>query len=220
MDALITPQATATAIPRPRLNSATTAFFWASETSPSFRIPARPLTAIPARHTATPDTTTCPGPRERISPSSPLTRGGIRVPKAAHRPPIACNTTPSAGLASIPFLADARDFHVQEAPQLLDLRGDVPEADRAVMRGAVPAPLVHVGPGPDGKSIAAVGVADLEDRPRHALALRHQQLEPPVPRLDHREHGDGRVLHRHLQREAPAHLAVVHPERAHQIGRA
>ena len=82
----MTPHATATAIPRPRLNSATTAFFCASESSPSFRIPARPLTAMPARHTRTPSTTTCPGPCERISPSWPLTRGGISVPNAAQSP--------------------------------------------------------------------------------------------------------------------------------------
>ncbi len=80
------PQATATAIPRPRLNSATVAFLSASETSPSFRIPARPLTPMPATQTRTPRITTWPDPRDTISPSCPWKSGGTRVPKAAQRP--------------------------------------------------------------------------------------------------------------------------------------
>src|SRR6266550_3193837 len=99
---------------------------------------------------------------------------------------MAWRATPTAGLAaeaSMSLLRDADDFHVQQAPQLRDLRGHVTQAHRAVVRGPLPAPLVDVRARADGEAIAAVGVADLEHGASHALALGHEQLELPVSRL-------------------------------------
>src|SRR5207245_8083628 len=128
---------------------------------------------------------------------------------------MAWSATPSAGLAgeaSMSLLADADDFHVQEAAQPCDPGAHVTQAHGAVVRGTLPAPLVHVGARADGEAVPAVGVADLEHGAGDALALGHEQLQLPISRLHDGEHGDGSLTHRHLRGQPASHLAVEHAE--------
>ena len=55
--------------------------------------------------------------------------------------------------------ANANCLHLQQAPQLLDLRRDVPHADGAVVRGPLRAPLVDERPQARREAVAAVRVA-------------------------------------------------------------
>jgi len=54
---------------------------------------------------------------------------------------------------------DLRHFHLQQLAELLDLAGDVTEADSAVVGRAVHVPRLDELPRADGEAVAAVGVA-------------------------------------------------------------
>ena len=81
--------------------------------------------------------------------------------------------------------------------------------------GAVPR-LEKSAP-PDGKLIAAVGVADLQSRSGHRLAFGHDELQRPLAMLCHEEQCHGLELHRHLYRQPGSDLSVIHPKRT-QLG--
>src|ERR1022692_1163271 len=87
-------------------------------------------------------------------------------------------------------------------------------ADRAMMRRPVAVPFVDEAPRAAGETIAAVGVADFQNRPRHRLAFRSQQLELPVRRLDYAQQRDRPMLHAHLHRKPASYFAVKNFQRA------
>ena len=55
--------------------------------------------------------------------------------------------------------------NAQQSAELVQLIADMPDTDRAVMRGAALGPVVHKLLGADTEFVTAVGVADLQDRP-------------------------------------------------------
>jgi hypothetical protein len=88
------PENVATSMPLEKLNSRTAAAFCSCESSRSLRIPARPLSAIPARQAATPMRITRPDALPAMATISPLTIGGTSVPNAAQYP--SATATPNA----------------------------------------------------------------------------------------------------------------------------
>ena len=86
MQALRTPEKMATTRPFVKSNSWIVDCFSRGAISRSFERPAAPLTAIPTRQTPTPARTVMrPGFASRFA-KSPLTSGGMTVPKAAQNP--------------------------------------------------------------------------------------------------------------------------------------
>ena len=75
-------------------------------------------------------------------------------------------------------------FQPQQATELLDLGGQMANPDGAVVRRALPVPFLDKPPGAQGKTIAAVGVADLEDRAGDRLPLGDLKLEPTIHSLN------------------------------------
>jgi hypothetical protein len=67
--------------------------------------------------------------------------------------------------------ANRLDFDVEQSSKFFEFAGDVADADGAVVGWAVGIPLLHEGADPDRKFVTAVGVANLQDRARHGLAL-------------------------------------------------
>lgn len=57
--------------------------------------------------------------------------------------------------------------------------------DGATVGRILGVPALHEGPGADGEAIAAVGVADPEDRSRNGFTLGYQQLERAVRIFHH-----------------------------------
>ena len=86
MQELMIPAKTATQAPLTKLNSAMDAFFWASESSFFFLIPARPHMAMPVRHTTIPRMTMRPEVVATSPAMRPSKTGGTRVPKTAQNP--------------------------------------------------------------------------------------------------------------------------------------
>ncbi len=83
------------------------------------------------------------------------------------------------------------------------------------MRRTVGIPFVDEPPGANAEPVAAVGIANLQNRTGHRFGLGNQQLDPAVHGLDHGKQCDRTMFHRHLHRQAASHLAVIHLERAH-----
>ena len=55
-------------------------------------------------------------------------------------------------------------LHTQQAAKFFNLRRDVPDAHRAMVRRAVRVPVVHKLPRADAEAVSAVGVADFQNR--------------------------------------------------------
>jgi hypothetical protein len=60
--------------------------------------------------------------------------------------------------------ADDDGFHVKKAAEFLYFIGDIPDADGAVVSGALGIPALDECACADGEPVAAVRVADFEDR--------------------------------------------------------
>lgn len=73
---------------------------------------------------------------------------------------------------------DTHAVEPKQARQLVDLAGDVACADGAMMGGAMGIPLFHEASRTEWKSIATVGVANLENCSGNALSFGDQQHEP------------------------------------------
>ena len=85
--ALITPEKMATISPLLKLNSLIDSVFCSADISFSFDMPAIPANVIPTRQTPIPSRITRPDcVPSTLEANSPLKAGGIRVPKAAHKP--------------------------------------------------------------------------------------------------------------------------------------
>jgi hypothetical protein len=75
-------------------------------------------------------------------------------------------------------------------------------------------PVLKKPAGTDGEPITAVGVSDFQDRTRDRLTFRYGKLPRSVTILSDREKRHPTVLHRQLDRESSANLAVVLMEKA------
>ncbi len=85
----------------------------------------------------------------------------------------------------------------------------------AVVSWPLGIPGVHESTRAEREAVAAVGVADLQNRACHAIALGHEQFKVCVSVFRNGEQRDRTVLHAHFDREALSHLAVVDLEWSH-----
>src|SRR5664279_4294539 len=92
---------------------------------------------------------------------------------------------------------------------------DVTDANGAMVRRTVSVPFIDEPPGTDAETIAAVGIADFQNRSGHRLPFGHKEFEPSIDGLHDREQRDRTVLYGHLNGEPPSHLAVINAQRAH-----
>ena len=111
-----------------------------------------------------------------------------------------------------PASTHAGSFDFEELAEFLDLVGEVADSDGAMVGGAVRVPVGDEASGTDGETVAAVGVADLEDRAGRALALGDKQLEAAVSGLNYREQCDRAIADSHFHTQPAADLAVIDPQ--------
>src|SRR2546427_13061673 len=78
---------------------------------------------------------------------------------------------------------DDSAFHPQQLTKLAQLAGDMADADRAMMRWAFGVPGIHECSRSHRKTVAAVGVTNLENRARVRNGVRDQQFKFSSPRL-------------------------------------
>src|SRR3954469_15323716 len=79
--------------------------------------------------------------------------------------------------------ADLRVAEAEHRRDVADLRGDVPDAERDVVRGALVAPALEERARRDPEAQPAVRVADAEGRAGDGLALGDDELQAAVGRL-------------------------------------
>src|ERR1039457_4250457 len=82
------------------------------------------------------------------------------------------------------------------------------------MSWAMLAPLIYESPCAWREAVAAVRVADFENRSRHGFALGVYEFQQPGI-LGHREHGNRPMPHAHFHGKPAAGLAVINAQRAH-----
>lgn len=76
-------------------------------------------------------------------------------------------------------------------------------------------PLLDEAAGAKRKSIATVGIADLENRSWYAVALRYLKPESMFLVLNDRQECYRPMLHGHLDRKAITYFAVVNEQGTH-----
>src|SRR5437016_546692 len=109
---------------------------------------------------------------------------------------------------------DDSAFHPQQLTKLAQLAGDMADADRAMMRWAFGVPGIHECSRSHRKTVAAVGVTNLENRAGLGNGVGDQQFKFSVSRLNNCKQCYGTMLNGHLNGEPAAHLAVIHTQRA------
>jgi hypothetical protein len=89
----------------------------------------------------------------------------------------------------------------------------VADSGGAAMRGTVGAPLGNETARADGEAIAAVAVADFQNRAGHGFAFRRHQLQLAARGLGDGEQRHRAMLDRHFYRKATSHFAVIDLQR-------
>src|SRR6202034_3911477 len=105
-------------------------------------------------------------------------------------------------------LADADTFDLEQRSELFEFGEFAPDADGAVVCGAVAAPLLDKGARADGEAVAAVGVADFEDLAGHGFAFRNHEAQAATPVFGDGQKRDRAAFDAHFDRQAAADFSV------------
>ena len=105
--------------------------------------------------------------------------------------------------------ADLGHFNFQETGEAFDLRRNVANAYRAMVRRAKFAPPGDKLSCAAGESIPANGVANFHDCTGNRFTLGYQQFELARRGLDHRKKRYGAMFHAHLNGQAVADPPMV-----------
>src|SRR5579862_6322939 len=104
---------------------------------------------------------------------------------------------------------DLSTLHAKQSSQFLQLARDVADSDGTMVRRSMNIPLIEEAPRAKRESVAAIRVADLENRAGDGFSFSREEFEFAIRHLDDGKQGHRSMFNRHFHRQSASNLPVI-----------